>query len=214
MTLHKLLYLFAISGIILVSCQKEPEASISADKTEAGVGEVINFKNSTLDGYSFEWDFGDGTSSNIKEPSKTYSDPGNYTVKMRAYSKNGKKSSQAYITISIIVSNQKYIGNYVGYFSSQGQANEPASLQITAGDKADEIKMTFSNGMENINATVDLVNIDIPSQQQVMQSPFTITYQGDGFLDSNEEDIQINLDYAVSDGTFTQSSSTVFFGSK
>jgi len=48
--------------------------------TSASNGDVVN---------RFRWDFGDGTSSIEKDPSKEYSTPGNYTVKLLAITQVG-----------------------------------------------------------------------------------------------------------------------------
>src|SRR5688572_9173149 len=44
---------------------------------------TVSFRDLTTGGPTFwNWDFGNGTLSNIQSPTVTYSDPGNYTVKM------------------------------------------------------------------------------------------------------------------------------------
>ena len=43
---------------------------------------TVDFTNNSLNGTSFEWDFGDGTTSTVVEPSHTYTDFGEYTVQL------------------------------------------------------------------------------------------------------------------------------------
>ena len=50
-----------ITILAFASCQKEPSAKFTASKTSVVTGEVITFTNATVDGYSYEWNFGDGT---------------------------------------------------------------------------------------------------------------------------------------------------------
>lgn len=43
---------------------------------------TINFTNTSVNALKFEWDFGDGTTSNLASPSHTWNIPGIYTVRM------------------------------------------------------------------------------------------------------------------------------------
>lgn len=95
-----LLLIFGLM-LIFVSCQKTPTAAFTVNKTSAGLDETITFTNSSTDGDHYEWDFGDGKTSAVVNPTHSYSAEGNYTVKLTAYSKNGKKSSEATIGITV-----------------------------------------------------------------------------------------------------------------
>ncbi|MBA3901689.1 MAG: PKD domain-containing protein, partial [Bacteroidetes bacterium] len=97
----KKLLLIALVAITAVSCQKQPEAEVSADKKEVETNEMIQFSNSSVDAHSFLWNFGDGETSTEKNPSKSYDKAGTYSVKMIASSKNGKKDDEAVITITV-----------------------------------------------------------------------------------------------------------------
>ena len=45
-----------------------------------GIGMTVNFTNNSVNGESFEWDFGDGSSSTLENPSHTYDDLGAFEV--------------------------------------------------------------------------------------------------------------------------------------
>jgi len=93
-----------VFGIILfglTSCQKEPTAGFSADKTAVLTDEVIQFTNTSTDGDSYSWDFGDGETSIDLSPTHSFSTPGSFTVKLTAFSKNGKKTSTATLSITV-----------------------------------------------------------------------------------------------------------------
>jgi PKD repeat protein len=97
---------FLIGIIILVvfsltGCQKEPSASFTASKTLATVNEKISFTNTTGDGDHYEWDFGDGSKSEETSPSYSFTKVGDYVVTLKAFSKNGKKTSSVSETITI-----------------------------------------------------------------------------------------------------------------
>ena len=53
---------------------------------------VVNFTN-TSRGTSFHWDFGDGDTSNLRNPQHSYTSPGRYTVRLIAYQENGCRTS-------------------------------------------------------------------------------------------------------------------------
>lgn len=87
--------------LFLASCQKEPSASFDLSKTNVDVNESIQFTNTTLDGDSYEWEFGDGGTSKAENPSYSYSEPGTYTVTLTAFSKNGKKTNRASAIVKV-----------------------------------------------------------------------------------------------------------------
>jgi len=104
-------FLIAIISIGFYSCQKEPTASFTASKTTATVNETISFTNSSLEGHSFKWEFGDGTTSAEENPSHAYVSSGTYIVKLTVYSKKEKKSDDAivYITVTDLVPTKCYL---------------------------------------------------------------------------------------------------------
>jgi len=61
-------------------------AEFSSDITDfCAPPAVISFKNSSSNGINYLWDFGDGTSSTAFEPNHTYTNYGDYTVKLTTY---------------------------------------------------------------------------------------------------------------------------------
>ncbi len=54
---------------------------------------IIPFTNNSTNATSYLWDFGDGTTSTLSNPTKTYAAYGNYLVKLVATSSNGCKDS-------------------------------------------------------------------------------------------------------------------------
>ncbi len=78
------------------------EETPTADFTYQINGMDVNFTNTSVNGVTYTWDFGDGTSSTDMNPTHTYSQIGNYTVNLIATSANGCNSivNSQIITIS------------------------------------------------------------------------------------------------------------------
>jgi hypothetical protein len=60
--------------------------SLTASFTSSAVSGTISFQNNSSGAISYEWDFGDGSSSVAANPQHTYSVSGSYSVKLRAIS--------------------------------------------------------------------------------------------------------------------------------
>ncbi|MAO64114.1 MAG: hypothetical protein CL666_03870 [Balneola sp.] len=75
-----------------------PTASFSVDGDTFTDGEV-QFNNSSTDADSYTWEFGDGTTGNESNPTKTYSEYGEVTVTLTAENADGEDSITKTITI-------------------------------------------------------------------------------------------------------------------
>ncbi|MGC4058176.1 MAG: PKD domain-containing protein [Chitinophagaceae bacterium] len=67
-------------------------ADFTADKTAGCDPLVVTFTNKSSGATSYSWDFGDFTSSTLKDPSKVFSGTGSYTVKLTAKNSTGGTS--------------------------------------------------------------------------------------------------------------------------
>lgn len=61
---------------------------------------TLSFTNTSLYATSYSWDFGDGTSSTLSNPTHVYSTGGIYTVTLTATNSKGSNSATASITIN------------------------------------------------------------------------------------------------------------------
>jgi gliding motility-associated-like protein len=69
-------------------------AQFTANQTTGCAPFVVNFTDqSTANPNSVRWDFGDGTSSTLRNPQKTYTTPGTYTVKLVAANSSSCRDS-------------------------------------------------------------------------------------------------------------------------
>lgn len=94
--------LIGIFAFSLTSCKKEApklKASFTYSGGEVKAPAEVKFTNNSTDATSYLWDFGDGTTSTEKNPTKTYQEKGNYTVSLKAMSDEGTNSTGKNIRI-------------------------------------------------------------------------------------------------------------------
>ena len=77
-----------------------PTASFSADKEDGCFPLTVRFTDASLNASKYNWDFGDGTTSTIRNPSHTFQLPGNYEVRLSTPGPDGLSSDTSiYITV-------------------------------------------------------------------------------------------------------------------
>jgi len=91
------------SGLTSIPAVKEitvgtpPQADFAFSPAQPGVGELVQFTDRSHDPdgeiVSWEWDFGDGTTSAERSPSHTYAEGGTYTVRLTVTDNDGLSSS-------------------------------------------------------------------------------------------------------------------------
>lgn len=80
-----------------------PVADFSANTTNGTTSQAIQFTDKSNYPTSWFWDFGDGTTSTLKNPSHTYTKSGTYTVKLTVTNNNGNDRDEKTITNYITV---------------------------------------------------------------------------------------------------------------
>jgi PKD repeat protein len=127
-----------------------PSAAFSATPTvTCNPSEVFQFSPNSPSTGSYIWDFGDGTTSTLQAPTKTYSNPGNYSVKLKIINSFGCVDSvvrNQYITIHQPV-NPQIIAN-----DSTGCVPHYATFSNTISN-ATSYSWDFGNGQTSSNGT-------------------------------------------------------------
>lgn len=100
---YHLLLILVICGLVFSSCKKEeadlPEACFVVSE-ERKVGIPIGFSTScTLNASSYDWDFGDGQSSEEAYPSHTYTEEGDFAVTLTVTNDQGASDAVTHILI-------------------------------------------------------------------------------------------------------------------
>ncbi len=91
-------YLFLLTVLIFASCAR-PIADFTVQGNDRTAPAALEFENNSQNAETYEWDFGDGTTSMEATPSHRYRSSGNYLVKLKA--KKGNKSRKTEKRIKI-----------------------------------------------------------------------------------------------------------------
>ncbi len=87
--------------LLLSSCTSYPTAGFFASEVVVEVGGEVYFTNNSCCACRFEWDFGDGTWSEVHNPVHSWEQGGIYTVILTAWSKHGN-ADRALMDITVI----------------------------------------------------------------------------------------------------------------
>jgi PKD repeat protein len=117
--MKKVLFLMiALVGLITInSCNKEePKPKPNVDFSYTGGGCTapcaVLFENKSKDATTYNWDFGDGTSSIETNPTKTYNVGGTYTVTLTATGEGGTATSSKQVLIQKSTQSQLPTANF------------------------------------------------------------------------------------------------------
>ena len=98
--MKNLITISAILTLFLAGCSTNPVSNFVFSPAQVNTGEEVQFENLSVDATSFEWIFGDGTTSNAYDPVHKYMSGGIYTVQLKAFGRHGGMDiSQATITV-------------------------------------------------------------------------------------------------------------------
>ncbi len=100
--MKRILPILALVVWVLTSCEYHdplPYANFSVDYQNVIPGEIVSFRNYSDDATRFVWDFGDGTSSSVANPTHYYTQEGVYRVTLAAY--NGGNVDYTYLDIDV-----------------------------------------------------------------------------------------------------------------
>jgi PKD repeat protein len=78
--------------IFIKPANSSPTAAFGSDSTTICLGTVNFYNYSSSNASTFLWNFGDGNTSTLNQPSHTYTSPGRYTVSLKATNNNGSNT--------------------------------------------------------------------------------------------------------------------------
>ncbi len=175
-----------ITGLI------EPEPSFTT-MTGCDQGLTVNFTNTSTNGATYVWDFGDLTTvtdiSTLENPSYTYPAAGTYTVKLTVTSIDG---CVAMVMQEVVVIDVPLIADFtVSYNSCSPDAVEIqfTNTSVNGANNTNAYAWAFSNGNGSSNLENPTLTVN---GNQTFSVLLTIT-TADGCIASTTQDVTINL---------------------
>ncbi|WP_345006709.1 glycerophosphodiester phosphodiesterase family protein [Snuella lapsa] len=170
-TFVKIKFISIISFLLIVSsCSKDDAvdkggaqntfAAFSISEDMSFVGETIQFTNESTgleSDSSFEWDFGDNTSSTLKSPTHTYSELGDYIVKLIVRS----GSSETSVSKELMVSLSNDISGRTTLKNKLNALNGKIMVCAHRGNHTDAPENSLQSITDAINSGIGMVELDI-----------------------------------------------------
>ena len=96
-TLVALMAFLTFSVATITGCKKEKEttACISTTTTTFNTGQSVAFTSCSKESGTYTWQFGDGTTSSLENPSHVYTSSGTYEVVLTVSGPNGTDSTSS-----------------------------------------------------------------------------------------------------------------------
>ncbi|MBI5669851.1 MAG: PKD domain-containing protein [Chloroflexi bacterium] len=172
-----------------------PVAAFRTDKSSGDAPLAVQFINqSTGQMQSFNWDFGDGTTSTDANPAHTYNNPGTYTARLTVVGPGGQNTAQQIITVT-----QKPNAPVAGFVATPTSGNAPLTVQFTnqSTGQITSYRWDFGDGTQS-----DTQN---PSHTYATPGTYTVTLTvtGPGGTDDAQGTVTAAQPIAAPDAAFT-----------
>ncbi|MFT5819228.1 MAG: hypothetical protein ACI8ZM_000451 [Crocinitomix sp.] len=141
MKMSSILSLIALS-IFIFGCQKDqPESAFTTTKEVYKEKQSIQFENTSQNGVTYYWNFGDGESSTLKNPGHTYAQEGEYIVTLQV--QGVKKTNPSEFSRTLLIVDED---------SNGSEANLLFSNTVWISDSLTDLYL-FCSGDVNDNST-------------------------------------------------------------
>lgn len=127
-----------------MALQFEPTITVIAGFTFVAEELLVNFSSTSTGATSYDWDFGDGNTSQEENPSHTYASPGTYSVSLKATSGSVSDTEVQELTVSSTVGTAGTFLDELQIYPNPTSGVFTVSLDKDAG--VSSIKIFASNG--------------------------------------------------------------------
>ncbi len=177
-----------------------PQAFFTADKTFGSAPLTVNFTDESVNNpTSWSWDFGDGTTNQLQNPSHTFSSVGTYTIKLTATNAAGSdvEIKTSYVKVAIpptaLFSVNKTVGGAPLTIKFIDEStNVPTSWSWDFGDGTTSQFQHPSHTFTKVGTyTVKLTATNIAGSDEEIKTDFIVVNTGVGVDDV--EDGKVNV---------------------
>jgi len=152
---YLLLILASVSSIF--SCERLPKPDFSfLPRENVEAGDTIWFTNLSKGNYDFEWDFGDGRSSNVEAPKHVYKVPGIYDVSLTASNDSG----EGVVSYSIFVHDPTVLGFIVSDSTGTRMLKDAEVWVYISSTERDKLSAPIYSGISNSEGIMDFHNME------------------------------------------------------
>jgi PKD repeat protein len=150
---------FAVVGTIsmVLSCQRLPKPDFSyAPVANPEAGDTIWFSNeSSSSSKRFEWEFGDGGTSNRTNPTYIFKNAGIYEVKLTASNESGNNFTSQSVTIR-----EPTILGFISYDSTGVNTLSGTTIWVydNISDR-DSLNVPIYSGLTDVTGNVEFMNV-------------------------------------------------------
>jgi len=197
-----------------------PVANFSSDRTIVETGEAVTFTNSSEDGVSYSWDFGDDETSDEENPNHTYTTRGTFTVTLTTTSSTGDTHAQ---TSTITVGQRWMVGLVIESINLQNDNDAPWDTDNSGPELIFGALKATDQGFQSFPLGNDYEESDLPfsgsfalNNQQVLTNEdwlFVFLDNDEPFTDPNSSELMTyfelnpvttpsDKDYETGEGSF------------
>jgi uncharacterized membrane protein len=166
---------YTVTKVIQVNGAQAVTATFTTSQTTVTAQTQVGFSNTSQNGSTFSWNFGDGATSNLINPVHTYTSAGTYDVVMTATNTAGCTSTMdELITVNAVATGISKItengislwsnrNNVYVDFSDAGNVNAVIKIYNVLGQELSEDKFTmnglFQKMVDDIDASYVIVSV-------------------------------------------------------
>ena len=162
----------ATEGLTVRAENKPPQADFTFSPESPTVDEVVQFtdRSSDSDGViiSWEWDFGDGEKSALRNPSHQFAEPGSYTVTLTVTDDDGASASAA-AELEVVAANLPPVADF-SYLPLEPTTQDEINFTDQSSDPDGEVvawSWDFGDGSTS--------DIQSPSHRYAKSGHYTVT---------------------------------------